>query len=225
MQKMMLLPISKIRTDGDTQPRTQLRTDVVTDYAEDISNGQSLPPIVVYHDGLHYWIADGYHRLEAHRVLNRKSIEAVVHKGGVVDARLYAASSNANHGIRRTPEDKRRAVHMVIADPTTSSWTTERIAEHCHVSVGLVRAIRISSRWKPAAGLFPGTTQTPPPKPDYAKATAATKAEKNKIIRTKLTNEERQGIEERVKRLVRKLSRFAHAMGTTPETLLLRHLV
>ena len=61
----MKLKPSQIRQDGGTQPRAEIWQDVVDDYAEQMTAGATFPPIVVFYDGTHYWLADGFHRLAA----------------------------------------------------------------------------------------------------------------------------------------------------------------
>jgi hypothetical protein len=58
----MQLAVDSIRTDGGTQSRAQINWLTVTDYAADIAEGATFPPVVVYFDGADYWLADGFHR-------------------------------------------------------------------------------------------------------------------------------------------------------------------
>lgn len=59
--------LASIRLDGGTQPRAELREDVIEDYAEAMRAGAVFPPVVVYFDGEAYWLADGFHRVKAAR--------------------------------------------------------------------------------------------------------------------------------------------------------------
>jgi hypothetical protein len=40
---------------------------------------------------------------------------------------------DADHGHRRTNDDKRRAVDIVLADPTWAQWSDSEIATRCAV--------------------------------------------------------------------------------------------
>ena len=51
---------------------------------------------------------------------------------------------SATHGLRRTNADKRRAVRLILEDEEWSHWTSNQIANACHVSRGLVEAVRSS---------------------------------------------------------------------------------
>jgi hypothetical protein len=70
-----------------------------------------------------------------------KEIAAEVRQGTRRDALLYALSANAEHGHRRTNEDKRRAVDIMLADPEWSKLTDRAIAEACLVTEQYVSKI------------------------------------------------------------------------------------
>ena len=59
-----LLSLERIRTEG-TQVRVALSETVIREYAEAIEQGDEFPPIEVYYDETAYWLADGFHRLQA----------------------------------------------------------------------------------------------------------------------------------------------------------------
>lgn len=140
---MNLLDMASIRIDGGTQSRTSINTDTVSEYAQALTDGATMPPVVVFFDGADYWLADGFHRFHAFRKAGRDSIKADVRQGTCREARLYAASANSAHGLRRTNEDKRRAVLMVLEDEDCAEyWTDREIAKHCAVSHPFVAAIR-----------------------------------------------------------------------------------
>lgn len=132
--------IEAIEFDGSTQARAMLSDEAVADYAQLMESGTELPPIVVFHDGSAYWLADGYHRYHAASKLSHKLIRAEVHKGTKEDAAWFAAGANLQHGLRRTNADKRRAVEMALRLRPESS--DRAIAEHCGVSDKTVAAVR-----------------------------------------------------------------------------------
>ncbi len=137
------LRISAVRRDGGTQVRAAMNEDVVTAYAEAIGSGDALPPITVYKDeaGL-YWLADGFHRVEAHLRAGATTIAAKVLAGSQRDAILHAVGANAEHGLHRSNEDKRRAVLTLLNDPEWAKWSNREIADKCHVSHPFVGALR-----------------------------------------------------------------------------------
>ena len=136
------LDIDLIRIDGGTQPRAEIKPDTVAEYAEAITNGAKFPPVVVFYDGKDYWLADGFHRRAAHVELGLAEIEADVRQGTRRDAVLYSVGANADHGLRRTNEDKRRAVLTLLNDAEWQKWSDREIARKCGVSDFMVRSLR-----------------------------------------------------------------------------------
>jgi Homeodomain-like domain len=144
--------ICDIRTDGGTQPRAAIDSDLVDDYAELMNNGVEFPRPTVFHDGRDYWLADGFHRLEA----IKKEVAALLAKSNIVhntiscdvrpgtleDAQWYSYSANKAHGQRRSNEDKRRAVEAALRHPKAARLSVRRIAEHCGVSAMTVQRRR-----------------------------------------------------------------------------------
>ena len=60
----------------------------------------------------------------------------------VLDAILYSVGANAAHGLRRTNEDKRRAVMKLLNDPVWAGWASREIARRCAVDDKTVLALR-----------------------------------------------------------------------------------
>jgi len=135
------LKLADIRTDGGTQPRAELIDEVVSEYAEAYIRGDTLPPITVYYDGTDYWPADGYHRMAACR-RHGAYIDADVRQGTQRDAILASCGANAAHGLRRSADDKRRAVARLLEDPEWQQWSDREIARVCHVGNRFVGDLR-----------------------------------------------------------------------------------
>jgi hypothetical protein len=131
-ETVTLLDIHRIRIDGGTQPRQHIDGNTVGAYADAILHqGAKFPPVVVFFDGTHYWLADGFHRLFAHQMLagneavsnllatlgqDVTQIAAEVRHGTQRDAVLYSVGANAAHGLPRKPEDKRQAIRTLVRD-------------------------------------------------------------------------------------------------------------
>lgn len=136
------VPLAKIERSGGTQARTGNNEDTIVDYYDALKARKPLPPPVVFKDADgKLWLADGFHRVEAHARFGSHSIDVERHMGDQRAAVLYAAGANAHHGLRRTREDKHRAVRLLLEDAEWSTWGDRRIAEHCHVSRDLVHAV------------------------------------------------------------------------------------
>jgi uncharacterized ParB-like nuclease family protein len=116
MMDEITLSVAAIRTDGGTQPRSTILRDVVEEYAAAMADGAKFPAITVFYDGAEYWLADGFHRLAATEAAGREKINCDVRQGTRRDAVLHSVGANAAHGMRRTNEDKRRAVRVLLED-------------------------------------------------------------------------------------------------------------
>jgi transposase-like protein len=133
------LPIAEIRLDGGTQPRSALDFTAIDDYAEAMAAGVKFPPVVVFHDGEHYWLADGFHRLKAAFASGFDAIDCELRQGTLEDAQWYSFSANKTNGLRRTNEDKQRAVKSALLHPRAAELSNCAIAKHVGVDEATVR--------------------------------------------------------------------------------------
>jgi hypothetical protein len=139
---MARLAVDRIRTDGATQPRAAIHEPTVAEYAEAIEAGVVLPPVTVFNDGGTYWLADGFHRVAATKRIGCLDIEVDLRVGTRRDAMLHSFGANATHGLRRTNDDKRRAVVAMLSDPDWSKWSDREIGRVAAVSRFLVGTVR-----------------------------------------------------------------------------------
>jgi hypothetical protein len=144
-----LVKIASIVTTTGTQIRAKIDNDTVDQYAEAMQERDSqFPPVVVFHDGSQFILADGFHRVMAATRNGTKSINADVRKGTKADALRYALSANSAHGLRRTNLDKRRSVELALAEwPKLSD---REIARICAVGDHLVADARSANCGNPA---------------------------------------------------------------------------
>lgn len=138
----MELSISAIRMDGGTQPRVKIDDAVATEYFERMLAGDQFPPVIVFHDGTTYWLADGFHRVKAAGGAGRTTIEADVRQGTQQQAQWFSYSVNATHGLRRTREDAKRQVQAALSHPQGAGMSDRQIAEHVGVTHPTVAKIR-----------------------------------------------------------------------------------
>ena len=95
--------------------------------------------MIAFHDGVVYWLADGFHRYHAHRRAGQDQIEVDVREGTLREAILHSAGANADHGLQRTNRDKRNAVVTVLTNELVSTdehgnpWSDRAIARICKV--------------------------------------------------------------------------------------------
>jgi hypothetical protein len=142
------LPIRLIRRDGGTQARTGLNEDVVQEYAEAMRDQRwdwaTIKRPLVYSDGASgdYWLADGFHRIEAAQRAGLTDYRVEVLKGDKRAAQLHAARANADHGLRRSRQDVQRAIELLLRDEEWAKWSDREIARHVHCTHPTVGAVR-----------------------------------------------------------------------------------
>lgn len=162
------LYLAAIQIDGGTQSRATLNQHVVDDYAEAIQAGATFPPIVVFYDGKKHWLADGFHRFHAYQKAGREKVAADVRQGTRRDAILHSVGANETHGLRRTNDDKRRAVLTLLGDAEWSKWSDNDIRQKCHVSLAFVQKERKDVTYR----VVSEKPAPPPPVPAAVKAKA-----------------------------------------------------
>jgi len=138
----MNIGLDKIRIDGGTQSRVKIDENVVAQYADEMLNGDEFPPVVLFHDGQDYWLADGFHRYFANKRINSPGISAEVKDGSVRDAILHGIKANNKHGLRPSNEDKRKGVMTMLKDIEWQDYSNRDVAEICGVSHTFVNAMR-----------------------------------------------------------------------------------
>jgi len=137
-----VINLQAIRIDGGTQAREQINQECVSEYAELVKEGVAFPPVRVFFDGTDYYLADGFHRYFAHQNAGKASIAADVVNGTLRDAILDSLGANANHGLRPTNADKRKAVQTMLDDFEWSDFSDREIARACNVSHVFVATVR-----------------------------------------------------------------------------------
>jgi len=126
------LPIQAITRDVQCQPRVYLTPNVINEYAEEMSGGAIFPPVIVFH------------RLAAAERAGVDGVNCEIREGTFRDAMLYSVGTNATHGLRRTIQDKHRAVETLIDDPEWSQWSDREIGRRCNVDHEMVGGMRRS---------------------------------------------------------------------------------
>lgn len=127
---MTMLDVTLIRTDGGTQPREAIDLELAAEYADAMKRGDLLPPISVTYDGEHYWLTDGFHRLDAAKAIGRERITAQVLQGTKRDAQWRSLAANSKHGKRRSRADLQRAIRRVLLDEEWCKKSDSAIARH-----------------------------------------------------------------------------------------------
>jgi hypothetical protein len=134
--------LSRITIKEEIQQRLELNQECIQDYKDAIAHGANFPPLEVYDDGENLFLADGRHRYEAYMLAGVDTVDVIIHPGGQRDAILHAVGANSDHGLRRTNDDKRKAVTTLLKDEEWRTWSDHMIAEKCLVSQPFVSKVR-----------------------------------------------------------------------------------
>jgi hypothetical protein len=139
-QKTVAVLLETVRTDGGTQIRAEIDQGVVGEYAQAYQAGEEFPALSAVFDGEHYWLWDGFHRLAARKEAGLEDVTLAVTQGTLDDARWLAVAANKIHGIRRTPQDKRRAIFGALK--LRPDLTDSAIGKHVSVDPKTVASCR-----------------------------------------------------------------------------------
>lgn len=156
-----IVQLSDVRADERFQARAKaIDAEHVRRLVDALAAGATLPPIVVVRAGAVYLLADGWHRVAAHRQAGRTSIEAniMTPEAGVepeIVAAELAAAANSSHGLPRGESDQRRAVAILLTVPAWRIRSDREIATHCSVSPTIVGQVRAAGEFVVDVSLFP----------------------------------------------------------------------
>jgi hypothetical protein len=139
---MKILKFSQIRIDGGTQMRVSINQDKVAEYADKMRDDGKFPPLKATFDGTVYWLYDGFHRYFAAQAAGFVTIEVDYKPGTMEDAQDLALSANDDHGLPRSPEDKRKSVETALSMERHANKSDREIAKLCRVSHPFVAAVR-----------------------------------------------------------------------------------
>ena len=140
-EKKQLL-VSQITIDENVSVRAKIHTPYINKLKRAIDEGVELPPLVVFHDGSQYILADGQHSIEAYKLAGHIEIDALVYPGDAKKAFVFAARVNAKHGLRLSNREKRNLGVRFLRDPELSRWSDREIARWCGVSNTLISNLR-----------------------------------------------------------------------------------
>jgi hypothetical protein len=136
------IPLDRIRLIDGVQQRTRLDETHVEELKDALADGAALPPARVFFDGTDYILSRGFHRFPAYKRAGFTAMPCEVFDGGRREAILDACGDNADHGLKRTNGDKRKAVTTLLSDPEWSGNSDRWIAELVKVSHPFVASVR-----------------------------------------------------------------------------------
>ena len=77
----MILTLDALMLDRELQPRAEIDRTVLENYVQLLVDGVRFPPVVAFRDGNVVWLADGFHRWHAHKVIEADGIDVEVIDG------------------------------------------------------------------------------------------------------------------------------------------------
>jgi hypothetical protein len=134
--------LNQITIDGGTQSRVKIIQEAIDDYAESLQSGSRFPAVLVYYDGIKYYLTDGFHRYFAHMKAGIVDIDVKIVNGTLRDAILRSKSVNSDNGRHRTLEDKRNSIKSMLEDFEWQFWSDADISKACRVSLAMVTRMR-----------------------------------------------------------------------------------
>lgn len=121
--------------DDSLQTRSGIDIDHVRKLRAIVDSGQTLNPIVVFErPNGRLRIGNGFHRHRLHRDMGADSIWAWVVKDTDENAVLYAAGANLEFSKPLELGDKKRAVYLILDNPSLRSLPQREIGRRCGLS-------------------------------------------------------------------------------------------
>lgn len=145
-RRIEAVDLALIVRDPALQVRSGLDDSAIVEFADAMKRGDVFPHPVVFSDGQDMWLADGFHRVAAAEQAGLNSLSCQVVPGTRDDALWHAIGANKTHGLRRSTQDKRRAVEMALLHPNSRGWSDRKIGDHCGVAHSFVASVRKSSQ-------------------------------------------------------------------------------
>ena len=139
--------ISNVHLEPRCQCREQIDKEYVATLIEAFQAEREIPRIEVWEvDGepeARLVVVDGYHRLQALTTLKREWLHvAVVGNGSLDEASWYAIGRNHEHGLRRTLEDRKKAIRYAFENPLARDYANTTIARQTGCNDKLVAIVR-----------------------------------------------------------------------------------
>lgn len=137
--------IESIALDESVQTRVGTDRAVVNEYAAILeeTGDWPFPDVELFEDddGEVYYVGDGFHRIEGAIAAGWLDVPALVRPGGEEAAFERALGANADHGLRRTMDDRRHAIELAFE--RWPDYSARAVAE----LVGVDH--KTAQRWRP----------------------------------------------------------------------------
>lgn len=149
------MKLSQIKLDHKLMMRVGVDQEIVDEYAQKMLDGVKFPPVIIYNDGDHNYLVEGFKRYYANKKNGFEIIDADVRMGTYDDAFDYAfVKANRDHGERYKTEDKRLQLTIAFEVPRYASKSDRELSRILDVSHTFV------SKARKAVGKQPDVIET-----------------------------------------------------------------
>lgn len=137
----------KITRDHATQVRGRIDSNKVKEYEVIIREHGLMDAVDLFtevpmSDPPVYWLADGFHRIDAYAAAGVLKFPANIRAGSKSDAIRFSLERNGHHGAQMTSAEKRHAAEVAVQDAEIGSLTDKEIAAMVGCSPALVSEAR-----------------------------------------------------------------------------------
>lgn len=144
------MKLSQITLDPKLMMRVSLNQDIIDEYAQAMLDGDKFPPVIIFNDGDHNFLVEGFKRYYANKKNGFEIIDADVRMGTYDDAFDYALTvANRIHGERYTQEDKRYQLNMALDMPRYANKSDRELGRILKVSHTFVSNTRKATGKQP----------------------------------------------------------------------------
>jgi len=146
------MKLSQITLDPKLMMRKELNQEIVDEYAQAMLDGDTFPDIVIFNDGEHNYLVEGFKRYHAAKKSGLEIINADVQMGTYDDAFDYALTvANRKNGEHYSNEDKRFQLSMALEVPRYKEKSDRELARILKVSNPFVSKMRKATGNQPDA--------------------------------------------------------------------------
>jgi len=138
--KNEILKISELIFDKDLYPRMKTGFLTVYQYAQAMKAGSVFPPILVGLFENKKYVIDGWHRVEAKKMLGEQYVQANMKRyDDWKDMFVDAVKANASHGRQLSVQEKTRIIHKMFE----LGFEPKKISEIVHVPIGKLEVFKV----------------------------------------------------------------------------------
>jgi hypothetical protein len=135
--------IEAINASRDLMMRVELNQATVSEYVEAMKGGSEFPPLECAELDGELLLYDGFLRYAAYKRRHTTDIAIRTRIADTMDeVVLWAVKANAYPGLKRTNEDKKKSVEVLLETAISHDMTNEQIANAAGVSDETVRKYR-----------------------------------------------------------------------------------